>query len=149
MGQIQGAISGAVSTAVGAQVASELKTQREINQVSKDVGTVAEQVEGYHKKYDEAAKQGNEEYGNLFVDEKGKERMPSNEELAAYREKTQKAINTLNAEYDQIMGWKNRVQTRLDALRSRGASSLDLEVAVKQANERMKEVNPNNLGGNR
>lgn len=149
MGQIQNAISGAVSTIVGSQVAGELKTQREITQVSKDVSTVAEQVEGYHKKYDEEARKSNDEYGNLFVDEKGKERMPSNEELAAYREKTQKAINTLNAEYDQIMGWKGRVQKRLDALRARGASSLDLEVAIKQANQRMTEANPTNIGGNR
>ena len=139
MGQIQNAITGAVSSIVGAKVAGELKNQREITSLTKDVGTVAEQVEKYKQHEATFQEQGKKITAPL---------RHNNQELSleeikktAYNSDTfKKADEALNQEYEQIKGWKTRVQQRLDALKARGASSLDLEVAVKNANERIAMV---------
>ena len=133
MGQIQNAITGAVSSIVGAQVAGELKTQREITGLTKDIGTVTEQIEGFkekEKKFDADVKKRNDMFKSLSPEQQEKRR-------ADYQNWFEESDRALNQEYESIKGWKTRVQARLDALKSRKASSLDLEVAVKNANERI------------
>lgn len=133
MGQIQNAISGAVSTIVGSQVAGELKTQREITGLTKDIGTVTEQLEGFkekEKKFDADVKKRNDMFKSLSPEQQEKQR-------AGYQNWFEESDRALKQELESIKGWRTRIQDRLDYLKSRKASSLDLEVAVKNANERI------------
>lgn len=117
MGQIQNAISGLVSTTIGAQLAGEMKTQREIGQVTKDVENITGQIESFAKHQEEVL---NTTY-------------PS---MDAFK----KADAALQEEYTRVKGWQTRIQDRLNALKKKGATSIDLEIAIKQSNERIAAI---------
>jgi hypothetical protein len=142
MGQIQSAINGAVSSIVGATVAGELKTQRETKALASDVGKVADLIEDYKKSEDAfidntkkmtAPMRQNSELSNLTTEQYADMAKKNNPEVL-------KADKALQREYDNIMTWKNRIQTRLDSLKRRNAHDLDLEISIKDANKRISAV---------
>ena len=135
MGQIQNAISGAVSTAVGAQVAGELKTQREIGSVAKDLNTYASELDKHNINQKKIIEQANNTYMDVYFTKNGKERKVIDpEKEKAYNEWADRANKSLNEQEKMLGGWQQNLLKRVNALKKKGVESVDFDLARKTAN---------------
>lgn len=147
MGQIQNAISGAVSTAVGAQVAGELKTQREINSVVKDLNTYASEIDKHNINQNKITEQANNTFMDVYFTKNGNERKKIDaEKEQAYNEWARKASEELHKNEEMLAGWQTNLLKRVNALKSKGVESIDFDLARKTAN--MAQDNLFKRGGN-
>lgn len=135
MGQIQNAISGAVSTAVGAQVAGELKTQREIGSVVKDLNTYASEIDKHNINQKKITEQANDTFMDIYFTKAGNERKKiDTEKEQAYNEWAMKASEELHKNEEMLAGWQTNLLKRVNALKKKGVESIDFDLARKTAN---------------
>ena len=135
MGQIQNAITGAVSAAVGAQVAGELKTQREIGAVVKDLNTYASELDKHNINQKKITEQANNTYMDVYFTKSGNERKKIDpEKERAYNEWSKKASEELHKNEEMLAGWQQNLLKRVNALKKKGVESVDFDLARKTAN---------------
>lgn len=135
MGQIQNAVSGAVSSIVGAHVAGELKTQRELTSVTKDLHTYADELNKYSDNHIKTKEENINRYADTFLTKAGKERKVIDpEKEKAYNEWADRAYKSLDEQEKMLGGWQKNLLNRVNALKKKGVESIDFDIARRTAN---------------